>query len=216
MEKQKRKADASSIKDAGNKLFARGEFEAASKFYAKGLKIVEAQLLKDNDVDCVGDVQPETVYLKAVFLSNLSNCRFEVGSYTKSVTFAQSCLTVLKELEGTSSELQVKSRALYCKNVLRMARAHFYGHKIEDSITMLEELSTCENEAYSKRGKKMLKQFSQYISQNKCPPTPEALLKQPVRLLRVALMEPIVEYYRFGHNEVQSALDEGPMAKKIL
>ncbi|CAB9505751.1 expressed unknown protein [Seminavis robusta] len=208
--------DAASIKDAGNKLFARGEFEQAAKFYERGIRMIDSKSKKENGSSTTSPGIPlddDTIYLKAVCLSNLSNCWFELGDYAKSVTVAQSCVTVLNALKETSVVEQDKIRGLYLKNILRMARAYFYGRNVEDSIQMLQELAACENQAYAKRAKKMLTQVSQYQhnnNNNDGKKTPEALLQKPVRLLRTALMEPIVEYYRFGHNGVRSALEEGP------
>lgn len=155
------------IKDRGNRLFAKSKYYEAATLYASAIKV-----LKEEEKGASTDLTREAQYLKAVCLSNLSNCWFELGKYDLCIKEANHCLdilVVLKDQEDATeaTKLLEDIKRLRYKNLLRMARAEFYLKQFKGSMGYLNDLVSCDHEAYAKRAKRMLQQLSFYNTMSK-------------------------------------------------
>jgi tetratricopeptide (TPR) repeat protein len=211
---QSTNSSSKDLKDKGNALFAKGENEQAYAVYTEALNELQ------NPTNPLGQ---DDVYLKAVCFSNRSNCLFEMAKYVDSIQDTKDCLGVIRDSPGDNEETVTARTSLRYTNLLRLARASFYACSTEPSVDnslehnlascreALEELTSCSNPAYSRRALRMLKQLRYYES----IPAASAL-SSSLRFNRAALSDPATEFYRFGHDEIMSALSAYEDSPPIL
>eukprot|EP00979_Chaetoceros_neogracilis_P002717 scaffold441_cov225-Chaetoceros_neogracile.AAC.2 len=172
------------------------------------------------------DENNQMLKLCAVLYSNRGNCCFELSDYSGAAQDSRVALDLIHTMDGgdaeevRSSSSSSKNKPLQDKNQWRLARSLYYGKETKELKKLIADI----NDGYKKHlgdgdgdhvdgSLELQKKLSGILKSVEFFETRRNIESSSVpsfspQLVRPSLSDPICEYYHFGHDNAESALDD--------